>query len=152
MGTAASAPRVRWYSALRLAASETAFEHLRQGLLLLDAQGRVILMNHLAAQMLAARDGLALDSGELHARRPSVDVALQALIGGVHATGSRTEPPSGGVMAVPRFSDRRPYSVLVTRLPGGDFPLGVERPSALVFVSDRRRDIVDQHVHLRGAG
>lgn len=121
---------------LRLTASETAFEHLRQGFLLLDARGRVLLMNRLAARMLAAKDGLALDSGELHARRPSVDAALQALIGGVHATGSPTGPPAGGVMAVPRFSDRRSYGVLVAPLPDGALPLGVERPSVLVFVSD----------------
>ena len=116
-----------------------AFDQLQSGVILLDARGRVVLVNRAAGQLLAARDGLTLDRGELRAATSSETLRLRQLVRGAAATGAGRGVASGGAVRLPRPSLKTPLSVLVSPLPSRGAAPGPERPAVVVFVEDPDR-------------
>lgn len=105
-----------------------------QGVILLDARGRILAMNAAAEDIVLAGDGLTI-AGGLAAMRAADDTRLQGLI---RRAATRA---GGGAMALPRPSGRRPYWLVLA--PGaGDAardPWDGERPAAVLFISDPER-------------
>jgi DNA-binding CsgD family transcriptional regulator len=105
-------------------------ERLPMGVVLLDAQGKVLLANRRAGEMMSERDGLAV----------AADGALQLGAGATARSGGadRTWPPTG-VLAVPRPSGRPPLSVLGVPLSSGPSTPERGHPSVALFVGDPLR-------------
>lgn len=124
-------------------AAAAALDRLRIGVVLVSADGSVLLANR-AAQAMLDGDGLGLGPTGLRAEDPATARELRRLLGGA----AGTTPERGGAMAVLRVS-RRPLALLVT-------PLGrdaghVEHPRAVkaVFISDPERGIETGEESLR---
>ena len=89
------------------AAAET-LDQLSQGVLLLDATGRVLLINKAATSFLAGATSLKISGQSLTALNPSESRQLRFLIHGALAAATGNGMHSGGVMTVSRRSHQRP--------------------------------------------
>ncbi len=112
-------------------------DSLSFGVLLIDAACRVMAMNRAAADIVGAGDGFGIGrGGRCRAGTYGQDATLARLIRKAAETGDGKGMGSGGALALPRPSGLRPYAVLVAPLREGPFELGINRPAAVVFVSD----------------
>ncbi len=115
-----------------------ALDGLKQGVLIVDAQARVLHANSAAEALLLMEDGLTTAQGRLCAMRPAADAALRRALGGAAGNG-------GGTLAVVRPSGRAPFAVTVQPVTAGRFFASDLRrvaqvPAALVFVVDPDHD------------
>jgi DNA-binding CsgD family transcriptional regulator len=106
-----------------------ALDRLAIGAVLLDAHGRVLILNETAETILKAKDGLAIERQTLTAAGPARDCLFEAV--------GRAFETSGALVVVPRPSGRRPFalSILPAGSAGGFFGLH----AAAVFISDPER-------------
>jgi DNA-binding CsgD family transcriptional regulator/PAS domain-containing protein len=124
----------------RLEGGEAVFNTLNVGILFLGSDGRVILFNGPAEQVvLHDRDGLALCQGRIVALEAAADHALQWML--QHAVApdfSLAEAPRD--VLAPRRSFRRPYHVVAhsLRRTNRSF-LGMAAPAAVVVITDPER-------------
>ena len=91
-------------------AFETAFALFDTGILVLDRDGLILYANHEAERILSTRDGFRVAHGALAAEEPAAGRRLTTLI----EKAARSAVPTGGSMAVPRSSGRRPFVLEVT--------------------------------------
>lgn len=117
-------------------AAGEALDHLQQGVVLLDAKGRVLLVNRAATALFATEKSLKLTPRSLMAAVPSENRELNRLIQGAIATGNGKGLGSGGAIAISRGGFRRPLQVLVTPLRTKTIFLGKDLPVAAIFISD----------------
>jgi DNA-binding CsgD family transcriptional regulator/PAS domain-containing protein len=117
-------------------AAADVLDQLRQGVVLLDAKGNVLLVNQAAKTILSGERALRLTCRGLVAAIPSENRRLSALIQGAIDTGCRLGLHSGGAMQISRYGSRRPLQVLVTPLRTKSIYLGKDVPVAAIFVSD----------------
>jgi PAS domain-containing protein len=113
-------------------------QQARHGILLLNAEGRVIFANRSAETLLAQTDGLILDRyGNPRANRPGERSDLERLIAAAVATNTSVEGSLGGVLPIGRPSGRRPYVLTIApfRLPKFEAFLK-PRPAAAIFITD----------------
>lgn len=115
-----------------------ALDSLNQGVLIVDAQVRVLHANSAAEALLRMQDGLTTTQGRLCAMRSADDAALRRALGGAAGNG-------GGTLAVIRPSGRAPFAVTVQPVTAGcffssDLRLFAQRPAALIFVIDPDHD------------
>lgn len=115
---------------------EEVLDSLTQGVVLLGADGRVLLVNQVATALFASEKALKLTPRGLVAGIPSENRQLNALIEGAIITGDGNGLHSGGAMAISRNGLRQPLQVLVTPLRGKTLRLGKDVPVAAVFISD----------------
>ena len=88
-------------------------DRLQQGLLLVDAEARILFANRAARALLDARDGLELEAGTLSACDADAGRTLRGLIAScVDEANSATD--CGGEVALSRAAARLPLHVLVT--------------------------------------
>lgn len=116
-----------------------ALDRLPHGIALLDAAGHVLVLNRRASDSLDARDGLAVEGGDLRALEPDAPVLQRAI---ARATsGSRGEGEgSTTVLHLRRPSKRRPYELLLCPLDEEDSLEPGLRPAAVVFITDPDND------------
>jgi DNA-binding CsgD family transcriptional regulator len=117
----------------RVSGLHAALNTLTAGALIVDASGRVVFLNDSARGIIAQRDGLTIERGELRAARPADTAALRSLIAAAatpnaHGTG-------GGGLAIRRSGSRPPLQIVVAPAPARD---GFLQPRALavVFIHD----------------
>jgi DNA-binding CsgD family transcriptional regulator len=114
-----------------------ALDRLGMGFLVVDAAGRILTLNRLAATTLEQNDGLSISRKTLHAGRPKEANRLYyGLILEAAATGSGHGFESGGMMTVPRPSRRRAFEILVTPLRQGALPPVQRQQAAAIFLID----------------
>ena len=100
----------------RLNDLENAFNTLESAIVLLDAAGRVVLVNAAARSILNQGDGLFLGKGNrLTTRRASESAKLIELISKSISTATGRDPLGGGVMPFPR-PGKKPLHLLVSPL------------------------------------
>jgi DNA-binding CsgD family transcriptional regulator len=104
--------------------------------IMVDAHGKVFMLNSRAREIIDQNDGLTIIRGRLGARSSDESTQLQGLIQNAAATGSEKGVHPGGVMRIARPSLRRSFQIMVSPLRSSDLWLGRERPSAVVFVTD----------------
>lgn len=121
-------------------AGEEVLDRLPFGVVLVDASGRAVLVNHAAQQILDARDGLTLHDRNLVAANVAQTTELGNLIAGAIAASQRdSQRAPGGPLAVGRPSLRTPLQVLVTPVRSSEASFGLtltRAPRAAVFVTD----------------
>ena len=132
------------------AAVDAILDRLPFGVVLVDASGGAILVNHAAQQILDTRDGLSLRDGSLFAASVPQTSELRNLIAqAIAVSGGDPLQGSGGALAIGRPSLKRPLQVLVTPLrpAGAALMVGSASPSAVVFVSDpESRPLTDEAI------
>lgn len=117
-------------------AATNALNHWSLGVLLLDAQGRVLLMNRRAEEIVCQKDGLLRTADGLCAPRTSESLALRALVKDAVSTRLGHGGHSGGAISLTRPSLKRALNVLVAPLfPQNGLPAQQGAVVAL-FVSD----------------
>jgi DNA-binding CsgD family transcriptional regulator/PAS domain-containing protein len=115
-------------------ALELALNQLALGVIVTDALGRVVALNHSADRILAASDGLELRRGRVAAGRTEGETTLLRLLSQATRGGTRAR---GGALSVSRPSGRRPYALEVTPLPAWSQACSSwQRPLALFLVTD----------------
>ena len=120
----------------RSQAAADALDRLPTGLILVDEQGKILMVNRVARTILDKNDGLTLTRDGLTTTRADETDSLRKLIQCASMTTEGKGFDSGGVMSLTRPSFRRPLSILITPLTSNGFELGQERPAAAIFVSD----------------
>lgn len=116
-------------------ALEEALDRLPLGIVLVDAAGRPIELNRIAARIAAEADGLRIGRDGLVAASAQATRALQHLIATAAATGAGQGSAAGGAMALARPSGRRPLALLVAPLVREPGP-SARWPAAILFVTD----------------
>jgi len=117
-------------------AAADALDRWSLGVIVLNAQGHVLLMNRKANEIVSQRDGLVLTAGGLHAGLVVETSALRRLIHDAIATRLGHGGQSGGAMTLYRPSLKRSLNVLVTPLFSQN-ALSVKPEAAVaIFVSD----------------
>jgi DNA-binding CsgD family transcriptional regulator/PAS domain-containing protein len=115
-------------------------DELQQGVLLVDAEARIIFANRAARALLDARDGLELEAGTLSASDANGAQALCGLIASCVAD-ANAATGSGGEVALRRGSGRLPLDILVTPVQPDTAMATIllrhqQRAVAIVLVSD----------------
>lgn len=114
--------------------SEAALNRVPVGVVVVDSAARVVFMNPLGAEIVAAKDGLVVGQDNvLRGSRPQDTEALRILIREVVDGGGRTSR----ALALERQSMLRPYSIQVSRLEQ-EAATGAGA-NALLFVTDPER-------------
>jgi DNA-binding CsgD family transcriptional regulator len=114
-------------------------DHFDQGVVLLDARGRVLLVNQVATALFGAERTLRLTARGLIAAVPFENKQLANLVHGAIATGSGKSLHAGGAMTVSRRGLRRPLQLLVTPLRTRTVHLDKQTPVVAIFISDPDR-------------
>jgi DNA-binding CsgD family transcriptional regulator len=121
---------------LMAAHASAVLERLPHGVMLISATGAVVSTNRTADAILRARDGLALDRGELRAATPSITARLQSVLNAAVRTSRGVALDGATPLALPRPSGRRPLSVLVAPLPSARAALTSDAAAVALFVTD----------------
>jgi DNA-binding CsgD family transcriptional regulator len=128
------------------------FDLIGVGLGIADSAGRLLLMNRVAEEILAERDGLEVTPARtlrmVRARGTASHGLLEPLLG--------DEGPNGGeerarVLAVPRTPGRRPLTVLVRNAGTSGEQADVNSPATFVFIVDPELQMKGMQTHLRQA-
>jgi DNA-binding CsgD family transcriptional regulator/PAS domain-containing protein len=119
------------------------------GVILLDGQGKILLMNRSAEGILNQRDGLGLDQGRLVVSQPGKTAVLQNLIRCVAKTTLGCDHDPGGALALPRPSGKRPLQVLVAPACANRSLFPEPGAAAALFVSDPESMPEPEHELLR---
>jgi DNA-binding CsgD family transcriptional regulator/PAS domain-containing protein len=115
-----------------------ALDSLSEGVVLVDANARVVFANRAAEAMFARADGIGIDRIGLCAASATHTTALRRLIAVSARPGEVAEP--GGSLLLDRPSGRRPLSVIVAPM-RREAPWSlVAPPLTIVFVADPERD------------
>ena len=121
------------------AQASDAFQSLPVGVVSLDANGHVVEMNAEARRVVASRDGLTVDRSELRGSDARSTTHLRLTLFAVLQTARGKRLASGGWIAIPRPSMKRPYMLCVAPLGSSHYaPLG-SRAAAVVFMTDPER-------------
>jgi len=124
-----------------------AFDRLRDGVVIVDRQLRIVFANRTAEELLAEGDALRRDDAGLAAATPEDTAALRRLIVGGH--NGNPLPGAGGRRGLSRGDGRMPLEVLVVPL-RGDIAWASHDPWATaLFVSDPDRDCRSRAATLR---
>jgi DNA-binding CsgD family transcriptional regulator len=120
------------------AASREALDRLNEGVLLVDANGSVILVNRFAESLFVGEAGLRQRNGILQGNVHSETLALHALIAKCGERGPI--PSSGGFLSLSRVAGQSPLSLMVAPVPhrAPDWLIG-KRTVAIIFVNDPER-------------
>ena len=125
-------------------AAGEALDHLQQAVVLLDAKGRVLLVNRAATTLFATEKSLKLTPTGLEAAVWCENRELNRLIQGAIATGNGKGLGPGGAAVISRGPLQRPLQVLVTPLRTQAIHLGKDVPVVAVFISDPDRQAVSE--------
>jgi DNA-binding CsgD family transcriptional regulator/PAS domain-containing protein len=121
-----------------------------RAVLLFNSEGRVIFANRAASRLMAMRDGLSIERGELRAAQAADTTHLRALVADAVRTSNGEGLGAGGVLAIGRPSGRQRFLALVCPVSRHRtfFP-GMETTAATVFVTDPEQSAVADEDTLR---
>jgi DNA-binding CsgD family transcriptional regulator len=123
----------------RYHASLDALDHLTTSVILLDDQGRILTTNREADRLLRQKDGLRVNPYTISAATQHETQELHGMIASAARTARGEGTSSGGFLALPRPSGKRPLSALVAPVGRNAFAPGIRTPAVVVFVTDPER-------------
>lgn len=127
--------KLRLHEAVQDAAVEV-LDRLPLGAVMLDTEGRPVLANRRAREILAAGDGLECDRDGLRAACSAETGALRRAIADACRTAAGAGTAPGGAVALSRPSGGPPLQLLVSPLATRASVAGGTRPAVVVFISD----------------
>jgi DNA-binding CsgD family transcriptional regulator len=108
-------------------------ERFPYGFLLADAERRVLYSNAAAREIVASRDGLAIENGHLIAMSPRSEAAFRKAM----AESAACRDPFVRRLGVPRPSHRKSYRLILMPIDdSGTVPLGVAVAAAGIVIID----------------
>ena len=113
-----------------------ALDRLSTALFLIAGNSHVLYMNHAAETLLARGVGLLIDHDGICTGNPSETATLRRLIGRAALTSAAQGNGAGGTMTVSHRDHRPPLDVLVSPIRLEDVHPMLDRPAALVYVTD----------------
>jgi DNA-binding CsgD family transcriptional regulator len=122
------------------------------GVCILDADGRIVMLNHAADAIAKACDGLAIRHRRLVVASGPDRAAFEARLSGILAAvneRSAALPPPGAAVAVTRPSGRPMYRLLLTPLPRSAATAPVGRDSVVIWIQDPEHRTVPRQELLR---
>jgi DNA-binding CsgD family transcriptional regulator len=131
------------------AGSAEVLNRLPQGVLLVDAAGKVRFANRAAEGMLADGAGLRVAGGVVQAARTDETCILRKAIASSVETAAHGAETAMGRVRLSRGDGRRPLRVLVIPLRPQAPWTRLYQPSAILFVNDPERDVAIRSAHLR---
>jgi DNA-binding CsgD family transcriptional regulator/PAS domain-containing protein len=132
--------------------SAEVLHQLPVGVCILDAEGRIILLNHAAEAIAKACDGLTIRHRRLVVASGPDRAAFEARLSGILAAvneRSAALPPPGAAVAVTRPSGRPMYRLLLTPLPRSAATAPVGRDSVVIWIQDPEHRTVPRQELLR---
>jgi len=117
----------------------SSFDHLRVGTVILDERGTVLTVSEAAREILAIRDGLALENGTLKACRKEDACGFQAAID--QALRAPPDVPLIKGLSVKGLSHEGELRVLVKSITRLQRVEPQRRPAAAVFIRDPRYNV-----------
>lgn len=127
-------------------ADQTLLQHLPYGTVWVDASGRVVSFNNVAADILAAADGLRIKAQRLQAN----DAAADRMLGAAIADATGAEGRRGQWLAVRRKAHAQPLVVSVIPARAEQLPERAgDGPLALVILQDMARQRLPRDTVLR---
>jgi PAS domain-containing protein len=116
--------------------AESALDQFEVGLFVVDAQGKVLLMNRTARAICERTDGFTITRNGLRAQRIDEQRRLAELVRAAAAPMCKRSVGSGGAMKISRPSLQRPFHILVGPFQAQGPWLPDKHAAALVFVTD----------------
>ena len=117
------------------------FDRLPQGVILLDAQQRIVSMNQIAQRLLDASNELHVSRGVLGASSVANDRRLQNLIGWAVDPANRNDHPAHhGLSIYPADGDNF-VSMIVLPLRAGNMFVGSRQPRVAIFLAKEGRPV-----------
>ncbi len=120
-----------------------AMDGLAIGVVFVDGNGRVLMMNRAARQMTAERDGLSSEHGELVGAGSESTIEIRGLL----ATAARGSVEATGTLPVRRPSGKRPYVLLASPIHTARILGSASR--VIVLITDTDRQVPDAGDTLR---
>jgi len=120
------------------------------GIVVLDDKGYVLFANRAAQTLVAAGEGIVLDSEGLSLVMRADDRKLQSLIRQASMVRGAEKAASGGAMQAMRRSGKRPFSILVSPLSRTALTVTTVQPSVCVIIADAAQDVALPEHLLRG--
>lgn len=111
-------------------------DRMAMGVVMVDAQARILFRNHAAEAILRAGDGLTARAGHVAASSHRDTKRLEALIAATVTTAAGQGADPSGSLALARPSMRRPLTLVASPLAAGAFADAPGGPAALLFVAD----------------
>lgn len=111
-------------------------DRMPTGVILVDADAKVILMNRSAEKVLAAEDGIRLWEGRPAASDSRENRKLQALLRSAAATDPQAGNAAGAVLCFSRPSGKRPLTGMVGPLMAAAPDMATDEARALLFIAD----------------
>jgi DNA-binding CsgD family transcriptional regulator len=121
-----------------------ALDDLTQGVIMVDAQARVLFANQAAGPLFT--DSLKLQDGTL---RTCSSLQTTELLAVIAACGRAGHADAGGYVSVSRGPNRLPLSLLVIPVRSPMAGLVMRRPAAMIFCSDPERVSEPEGLHLQ---
>ena len=131
----ARAYRLHTHQAEKAALSE-AINRLPVGVILLNAEGSLVLANESVEHLVKLDDGFTLDAGTPRAGTDGEDQLLRGLIQDAIDAKMEGSQSTGNVMAVSRPSGRRAFPLMVAPLRAGLNDGALHDAAAVLFISD----------------
>ncbi|NOZ77974.1 MAG: helix-turn-helix transcriptional regulator [Acidobacteria bacterium] len=116
-----------------------ALDRMATGVVLMDGQGRPLLVNREARRISRNNDGFTIREDGPAAASHSDTTTLRATIREASGTRSRAEQPAGRALRLPRPSGRSDYQVVVLPLPRSCQPMTEGSIIAILFITDPER-------------
>jgi hypothetical protein len=130
---------------------EPTIDTLSLGVLLVGENGRILILNDAAEDILDMEDGLLRRGGALAANRPFEAAMLSREVARALSPGLRNAGPSYTISTVSRPSGMLPYLLLIAPLEAGLAGGTPDEPAALVAIEDPEQLIPDLAEQLRTA-
>ena len=124
-------------------------DRIPQAVILLDAEGKVQVLNQKSEAILGRNDGLTIVGRELWVHSASENIALRKLIrdAGSNARGKSIGNPGGNTL-ITRGDMLRHYCLTVTPLPPTAFT-GLETPAVAIFIADPSEGVATPNARLQ---
>jgi DNA-binding CsgD family transcriptional regulator/PAS domain-containing protein len=115
-------------------------DQMPYGVLLLNGKGKVLHANRLAEEILAQRDGLTVEHGELRAALAEETRRIREQVFAATGRAPGLILLRASSLSVSRPSQGRPFAVVISALPEKGFPLFPDaKPKAVVLITDPDR-------------
>lgn len=119
----------------KLAATAEALDRMERGVVIMNADGKILVMNAVASKIISDCDGLKCSGGHLTSMASVESRRLKLLLAAASAKAEGYSVPAGGSMTVSRPSGLRPLELFISPLKNRSIDW-MKVPGVLVIITD----------------